>query len=127
MKKIKFQKNDDWDNQTFFQIYMKDGEKTIKFIGSTERAALHDKGYLSWLARFYYGCELPLAQLLEWDIYYQLSKLLESDENFVEVELEPAECFEKANEWVKADGSGSKMIKILDLTMETPCGYYYGY
>ena len=127
MKKTKFSKNDSWDATLFYQLYMKDGNKYIRFIGQTDRVAT-GRGYLSWLAIFFQEeCEMLLEDFLEWDVYYQKSHLFERCEDTEEVELEPPECFAQANSWLLADGEGSEFKKLLDLKVDTPCGYYYGY
>lgn len=111
----------------FYRIYMRDGNKYIRFIGQTDRKST-GRGYLSWLAIFFQEeCEMLLEDLLEWDVYYQMSRLLETCEDTVEKEFEPQECFTQANSWLLADGEGSEFKKLLDLKVDTPCGYYYGY
>lgn len=126
MKKITFDKKDAWDVCVFYKIYIREDVKIIKIIGLTDRAS-QGKDYLSWLCTYCEeNCEMPLTEFLLWDVYYQKHLLLESCDN-VEKELEPYECYNQANEWLKGDGDGSYFQKLLDLTEDASCGYYYGY
>lgn len=127
MKKMQFDKKDkDWDVCKFYLIYMHNDIKMIKFIGFTDRQS-QGKGYLSWICTYCEeSCEMPLEDFLLWDVYYQFSSLMKSCEN-EDVELNPYECFNQANKWVKGDGSGSWFKKLFDLTENASCGYYYGY
>lgn len=126
MKKMKFNKKEHWDTCKFYQIYMKDDVKMIKFIGITDRES-QGKGYLAWICTTCFNCEMYLEDFLEWDIYYQYTKLMERCRNYiVEGEHEPQDAFDKANYWVRAKGEGSYNKNLLDLTEDTPCGYYYG-
>ena len=125
MKKICFDKQDKkWDCCKFYKIYIKNDIKTIRMIGMTDRCPM-EKSYLSWICTYYDdNCEMPLEDFLLWDVYYQLDQLTEKS---YDVEMEPYDCFEQANAWVKGDGNGSTFKKLLDLTNDTFCGYYYGY
>ena len=119
-------KSKEWNLCKFYQIYMQNDIKMIRFIGMTDRVS-SGKGYLSWICTYCSDdCEMPLEDFLLWDVYYQLNSLLETCDN-KDVEVEPYECYAQANEWVKADGEGSCFKKLFDLTEYTPCGYYYGY
>lgn len=125
MKKIQFDKKENWCLHTFYHIYMKDDIKMIRIIGQTDRMST-DKDYLSWICVYCNDeCEIPLNDLLLWDVYYQLNSLLE--DNVSEIKVPPTICFNQSNEWLKGDGEGSYFLKLLKLTEDTPCGYYYGY
>lgn len=128
MKKMMFNKNDkDWDVCKFYQIYMYDDIKMIKFIGMTDRES-KGKNYLSWICTYCgESCEMPLENFLLWDVYYQLESLMNSCDGNIECEVEPYECYMQVNKWIKGEGDGSYFKKLLDLTEYTPCGYYYGY
>lgn len=125
MKTMKFdKKSKDWNLCTFYRIYMKGNIKTIQFIGMTDKES-RGKGYLSWICTYCEdSCEMPLEDFLLWDVFYQLNFLMKSCTN-KDVELEPYDCYEQANEWVKGDGNGSYHKELTDLTEYTPCGYYY--
>lgn len=125
-KKMKFKKNDKWDLRTFYKIYMNNGIKMIRIIGFTNRGDA-GKNYLSWFCIFCSEkCEMPLEDFLLWDVYYQEDYLLKKYNN-TEIELSPLECYNQANKWIEGDGNGSYFKKLIDLTENTPCGYYYGY
>lgn len=128
MKMMNFDKKDkNWDCCNFYQIYMKDDVKTIKFIGITDRAS-QGKGYLSWICiTCGDSCEMSLEDFLEWDVYYQFTKLMErTEEDNIETDLPPQHAFIRANKWVLGDGNGSCFLNLLKITEDTPCGYYYG-
>ena len=125
-KKMKFEKNEGWKLCTFYYIYMNNDIKMIKIIGTTDRGDT-GKNYLSWLCTYCAkDCEMPLENFLLWDVYYQKNFLLESCKN-IEMEMTPLDCYNQANEWIKGDGHGSYFKKLLDLTENISCGYYYGY
>lgn len=128
MKKMMFDKNDKtWDVCKFYTIYTEDNIKMIKIIGMTDRKD-NGKNYLSWMCTYCEdNCAMPLEQFLLWDVYYQLDFLMESCNKNIEVDMNPYKCYEQVNKWVKGDGNGSYFKKLLDLTKNTPCGYYYGY
>ena len=127
-KMMSFEKRSkDWEVTKFYKIYLKDNIKTIKFIGMTDRKDTN-KEYLSWIGVYCKeDCEVPVEEFLLWDVYYQFNLLMEKCKNNVEIELEPYECYEQANIWVKGDGNGSIFLRLVDITEDTPCGYYYGY
>lgn len=127
MKKMEFEKNNHvWNLCTFYLIYMQNDVKMIKFIGMTDRES-KGKDYLSWICIYCDDlCEMLLEEFLLWDVYYQFNNLMQGCDN-IEIEVEPYECYEQANKWVKGDGNGSYFKKLLDITENTPCGYYYGY
>ena len=127
MKKTFFNKNENWDLKLFYTIYIENNIKIIKFIGETDRADT-GKEYLSWICTYCdENCKMPLCDFLLWDVYYQRKCLFDSCNKNYDVELSPQECYNQANKWVKADGDGSLFKKLLDLTENTPCGYYFGY
>lgn len=128
LKKMKFEQNSkDWNLCTFYKIYMENDVKMIKIIGITDRES-RGKNYLSWICTFCEeDCKITLEQLLLWDVYYQLDLLMSRCNNNIDVEVEPYECYEQANKWLIGDGSGSYFKKLIDLTENTPCDYYYGY
>lgn len=127
MKTMKFEKgNRMWDCCTFYRIYMKDNIKMIKFIGMTDRAS-NGKGYLLWLCTYCEDlCEMPLEDILLWDVYYQEEQLMRRCSKNYEIEMEPYDCYEQANKWVLGDGNGSYFKNLLKLTNDISCGYYYG-
>lgn len=126
MKKTQFEKKENWGEHTFYLIYIRDEIKMIKLIGALDRQSM-DKSYLSWIC-IYCGddCEMPLEDFLLWDVYYQKDHLLQNS-HVEEVEVEPYECFDQANKWVRGDGNGSTFRRFLDITENIACGYYYGY
>ena len=127
MKTMNFNQNDsNWHICTFYIIFIKDDKKYIKIIGSIDRVPNGEK-YLAWLCSYYTEkCQMPLEQFILFSNYYQMEILCY---NNIESEIitSPFCCFQQANEWVKADGKGSEFKKILDITKDTPCGYFYGY
>jgi len=127
MKKMKFDKKEDWCLYTFYQIYEKNEIKIIRLIGSTDRKS-NNKNYLSWIIT-YYGddCEMILKDFLLWDVYYQKEMMISDSTELEEKETSPEECFIQSNEWLKGNGNGSYFLKFLNITEDTPCGYYYGF
>ena len=125
-KKTIFEKKEKWVLHTFYQLYMQDNIKMIRLIGSTDRQP-RSKNYLSWICIFYGSdCCMPLDEFLSWDVYYQMDNLIQNG-TVREVEVEPEECFDQSNIWIKGDGTGSVLKNFLDLTENTACDYYYGY
>ena len=123
-KKMFFEKNEQWNLVTFYRIYMEAGIKQIQIIGKTDRED-RGKNYLSWICSDYEEeCCMPIDKFLEWDVFYQLKMLTENMED-ADYEVEPWECYEQANTWIKGDGDGSVNLCLTKLTINTPCGYYY--
>lgn len=124
-KTMKFNvKSKDWDLCTFYKIYMDGNIKKIKFIGTTNCTASTVDG-VYWICTYCDdSCEMPLEEFLMWDVLYQENLLFKRCDN-KEIKVEPWECYEQANKWVKADGAGSTYKLIYDLTEYTSCGYYY--
>ena len=51
MKKMKFEKKENWNLYTFYYIYMNNNTKMIRIIGMTDRGAT-GKNYLSWFCTY---------------------------------------------------------------------------
>ncbi len=138
LRKIeKFEKRDGlWDFCRFYEIYtLRDdddedddfNEKYIRITSMIDREP-GDNRYLDWVWTFYdmSSSTCLLKDFVEWDNYYGLSKL--TKDSYKIVYSDPAECFEKANSLLTNNSSidGRYWLKILDITEDTPCGYYVG-
>lgn len=125
MKKIAFNMDDNWDMLYFYKIYEVNNIKHIKFLYETNRLA-QDKPYLSWVVIYRYNCEMRLDDFLKLDVYYQLSELFNTTDHEI-IELSPGEAFAHANSFLTdVDADGSTYKKLINLSIATPCGAYYG-
>ena len=123
-----FDKKENWDSITFYKIYEENGKKYFQITSETDRGFDPKYDYMLYIFRTYsdnYKCSL--SELLEWDIDWKLSKIRkEQNIKTHEEYFDPPVLFEKVNKLlVEGDENGTRELRIHDLDLETPCGYYF--
>ena len=133
-KYIQLNKRDHWDGLTFYSILYnhKFNCKFLRLDSITTRE--YDKhSYADWCYAYYPDFLMaPLDKLTEWnDIYYGIDtyiykphkyNLYTSNDLII---CEPDKCFKIVNEMIKGNGEGCEYLPLTEVTMETPCGYYF--
>ena len=120
-----------WAGNYYYEIYDINGVKYIKFnyeFGRVDR----DLPYLAWMLYEYNeSTPVSLEKFLEFDPYYQRSKILGKPVEHLFIEPEP--CWELANKLLTCDIEGNIVspdgrvtLNILEINELTPCDYYIG-
>ena len=133
-KYVQLNKQDSWDDLIFYSIWYnhKYNCKYLRLDFVTTRE-YGEHSYADWC---YAYCPdivtAPLDKILEWnDVYYGIDKHIykKHDYNLYTssdlIICEPQKCFEKVNEILKGGGEGCEYLLLTDVTMETPCGFYF--
>lgn len=119
-----------WDSFYYYKIYEDDGLKKIKYDCHINRVDI-GKPYLSWVVWVYDCTPMEVETYLEWDRFYQETKMINGYEEY---EFEPQECFEIANlllnqpefDSINNYIKGRYRLDRINIDENTPCGYYFG-